>query len=67
MGLSEPVSFSVEMRTKEMRNAAHNQAQVKVAVYAAQAPSPEVQRQHLQELLAYILIGLSALAALWVG
>ncbi|NET38768.1 MAG: hypothetical protein F6K19_43430 [Cyanothece sp. SIO1E1] len=48
-----------------MRNAAHSQAQVKVAVYTAQAPSPE--RQHLQELLALTLISLSVLAAFWVG
>ncbi|MEO1401759.1 MAG: hypothetical protein AAFV72_11005 [Cyanobacteria bacterium J06635_1] len=50
-----------------MRNNARHQAQVKVAVYAAQATSPERQRQHLQEFFAFALISLSALAAFWIG
>ena len=50
-----------------MRNAAHHQAQVKVAVYTAQAPSPEGLPPHLQEILACTLIGLSGLVAFWIG
>ena len=50
-----------------MRNSAHAQSQVKVAVYAAQVPSPELQRQRLQEILAFTLIGLSTLIAFWIS
>ena len=50
-----------------MRNFTHNQAQVKVAVYTAQAPAPNVQRQRLQELFAFTLIGLSGLVAFWLS
>lgn len=46
-----------------MHNAVHNQVQVKVAVCTAQAASPEVQRQHLQEFLICLLIGLIAVSA----
>lgn len=48
-----------------MRNASHNQAQVKVAVLSAQAPSPEALRQQRQEqIVLSALIGLSVLALL---
>ena len=51
----------------EMRNAAHHQAQVKVAVYTtAQAPSIGEQRC-LHESLAFTLLGLSALFMFWFG
>ena len=50
-----------------MRNAPHNQAQVKVAVYAAQVPLPEVQRQRLQAFFACTLVGLGSLVLLWVN
>ncbi len=50
-----------------MRNASYRQSQAKVAVIAAQAPSPEAQRQALQEQIAIVLIGLSVLAAYWVA
>lgn len=49
-----------------MHNTVHNQAPVKVAVYTAQATSPEVKQQNLQELLAFTLIGLSTLVAFWI-
>jgi hypothetical protein len=45
-----------------MRHDAHNQAQVKVAVYAAQASQPVFQQR-----LAIVLIGLSALGLFWIG
>ena len=51
----------------KMRNSAHDQSQVKVAVYAAQASSPDLQRQRLQEIFAFTLIGLSALIAFWIS
>ncbi|MDJ0705938.1 MAG: hypothetical protein QNJ46_21935 [Leptolyngbyaceae cyanobacterium MO_188.B28] len=50
-----------------MHNAERHQAQVKVAVYTAQAPSPEGLHPQLQEFLACTLIALSALVAFWIG
>jgi hypothetical protein len=50
-----------------MRNTSYHRSQVKVAVIAAQAPSPEAQRQQFQEQAAIVLLGLSALAALWIA
>ncbi|MDJ0705863.1 MAG: hypothetical protein QNJ46_21560 [Leptolyngbyaceae cyanobacterium MO_188.B28] len=50
-----------------MRNTIPGQEQVKVAVYAAQAHSPESQRQRWQDLLASTLIGLGALVGFWLS
>ena len=50
-----------------MRNTDRHQAQVKVAVYMAQAPSPDGLHPHLQEFLACTLIALSGLVAFWIG
>ena len=48
-----------------MHNASHHQAQVKVAVLSAQAPSPEAQCQQLQEqVVLSALMGLGVLALL---
>jgi hypothetical protein len=50
-----------------MHNASTQHSQVKVAVIAASAPSPEAQRQQLNQQIAIVLIGLSALAAFWAA
>lgn len=53
----------VEFKTLSMRNP--NQDPVKVAVYCANLPAPEQQR--FQEKLAMLIMGLGALAALYVS
>jgi len=45
-----------------MRHNAHNQAQVKVAVYTAQA-----SQSLFQQCLAVLLVGLGALGLCWIG
>ena len=52
----------VDIRAAKMH--ARTEAQVKVAVYEAQVPTPETQRRFFQEALAVALIALSATAML---